>query len=159
MRIGQGFDAHRLVAGVPLVLAGVAVPHETGLEGHSDGDVVLHAVADAILGALGEGDLGRHFPSSDEALRGIDSRVLLGRVADRMEERGYSIGNLDVTVIAQAPRLAPYQQAMHESLTKALRSSPDRVNLKLTSTDRLGALGREEGIATLAVVLLESKAS
>lgn len=159
MRIGQGFDAHRLVAGVPLVLAGVAVPHETGLEGHSDGDVVLHAVADAILGALGEGDLGRHFSSSDEALRGVDSRVLLGRVADRMQECGYRIGNLDVTVIAQAPRLAAYQQPMHESLTKALRSSPDRVNLKLTSTDRLGALGREEGIATLAVVLLESKAS
>ena len=99
MRVGQGFDAHRLVSGVPLVLAGVTVPHAMGLDGHSDGDVVLHAVADALLGALGEGDLGRHFPSSDEALRGIDSRVLLGRVVEQMEERGYRVGNVDVTVI------------------------------------------------------------
>jgi 2-C-methyl-D-erythritol 2,4-cyclodiphosphate synthase len=159
VRVGQGFDAHRLVAGVPLVLAGVTVPHATGLDGHSDGDVVLHAVADALLGALGDGDLGRHFPSSDEALRGIDSRVLLGRVVERMEERGYRVGNVDVTVIAQAPRLSPYQKAMHEALASTLRCQPERVNLKLTSTDRLGAVGREEGIATLAVALLESTAS
>jgi len=157
--VGQGFDAHRLVSGVPLVLAGVTVPHAMGLDGHSDGDVVLHAVADALLGALGEGDLGRHFPSSDEALRGIDSRVLLGRVVEQMEERGYRVGNVDVTVIAQAPRLSPYQKAMHESLASTLRCQPERVNLKLTSTDRLGAVGREEGIATLAVALLESTAS
>ena len=156
MRIGQGFDAHRLVEGVPLVLAGVAIPNSPGLEGHSDGDVVLHAVADAILGALGEGDLGRHFPSSDESLRGIDSRVLLGRVVDRLDQCGHRIANLDATVIAQAPRLAPHQKAMHESLAAALRCDPDRVNLKLTSTDALGAIGRAEGIAALAVVLLES---
>ncbi len=158
MRIGQGFDAHRLVAGLPLKLAGVEVPHASGLEGHSDGDVVLHAAADAILGALGEGDLGRHFPSSDASLRGADSRVLLGRVVELMEERGYRVGNLDVTVIAQAPRLAPHQKAMHECLTAVVHSDPGRVNLKVTSTDTLGAIGREEGIATLAVVLLENSA-
>jgi 2-C-methyl-D-erythritol 2,4-cyclodiphosphate synthase len=158
VRIGQGFDAHRLVAGLPLKLAGVEVPHASGLEGHSDGDVVLHAAADAILGALGEGDLGRHFPSSDASLRGADSRVLLGRVVELMEERGYRVGNLDVTVIAQAPRLAPHQKAMHECLTAVVHSDPGRVNLKVTSTDTLGAIGREEGIATLAVVLLENSA-
>ncbi len=158
MRIGQGFDAHRLVAGLPLKLAGVEVPHASGLEGHSDGDVVLHAAADAILGALGEGDLGRHFPSSDASLRGADSRVLLGRVVELMEERGYRVGNLVVTVIAQAPRLAPHQKAMHECLTAVVHSDPGRVNLKVTSTDTLGAIGREEGIATLAVVLLENSA-
>jgi 2-C-methyl-D-erythritol 2,4-cyclodiphosphate synthase len=156
MRIGQGFDVHRLVEGVPLVLAGVAIPHSHGLEGHSDGDAVLHAVADAILGALGDGDLGRHFPSSDESLRGIDSRVLLGRVVDRMADRGYRVASLDATVIAQAPRLAPHQKAMHESLAEAVHGALDRVNLKVTSTDGLGAIGRAEGIAALAVVLLES---
>ncbi len=157
MRIGQGFDTHRLVVGRPLVLAGVEIPHSLGLEGHSDGDVVLHAVCDAILGALGQGDLGRHFPSSDDSLRGVQSRTLLGRVVVMMEEHGYRIGNLDVTLIAQAPRLAPHQQAMHESLVSSLCSDPERVNLKLTSTDALGALGREEGMASLAVVLLENR--
>ena len=157
MRIGQGFDTHRLVVGRPLVLAGVEIPHSLGLEGHSDGDVVLHAVCDAILGALGQGDLGRHFPSSDDSLRGVQSRTLLGRVVVMMEEHGYRIGNLDVTLIAQAPRLAPHHKAMHESLVSSLRSDPERVNLKLTSTDGLDALGREEGVASLAVVLLENR--
>ena len=159
MRIGQGFDVHQLVAGLPLKLSGVAVPHSAGLEGHSDGDVVLHAVADAILGALGAGDLGRHFPSSDESLRGADSQMLLGRVVTLMEERDYQIGNLDVTVIAQVPRLSPHQAAMHECLTAAVHSDPGQVNLKVTSTDTLGAIGRAEGIAALAVVLLENSSS
>jgi 2-C-methyl-D-erythritol 2,4-cyclodiphosphate synthase len=156
MRIGQGFDAHALVEGRRLVLGGVEIPHNRGLEGHSDGDALLHAVADAILGALGEGDLGRHFPSSDESLKGIDSRVLLERVVRMMSDRGYRLGNLDATVIAQAPRLSPHQPAMRKCLCEVLGADAERVNVKVTSTDHLGALGREEGIASLAVVLLES---
>lgn len=159
MRIGQGFDVHRLVEGRSLVLGGVTIPHDLGLEGHSDGDVLLHAVADAILGALGEGDLGRHFPSSDESLRGIDSKRIVARVVALMRERGFVLGNLDATLIAQEPRLAPHQPAMEKSLVALLESEDGRVNLKLTSTDHLGALGRQEGIAGHAVVLLESSAA
>jgi len=155
VRIGQGFDAHQLVPGRRLVLGGVEVPFDRGLEGHSDGDVVFHAVCDAILGALGEGDLGKHFPSSDESLRGIDSGVLLERVVDLAHERGVSIGNVDATLIAQAPRLAPHQEQMQKNLAGLLRVSLDRINLKLTTTDHLGALGRQEGMAAMAVVLLE----
>ena len=154
-RIGQGVDAHALVPGRPLVLGGVEIPFDRGLEGHSDGDVLLHAVCDAVLGALGEGDLGRHFPSSDEALRGIDSQVLLERVAESMRGRSLRVGNLDATLIAEAPRLAPYQDAMQKNLARLLGSSIERINLKLTSTDQLGAVGRGEGMAALAVVLLE----
>ncbi len=155
MRIGQGFDAHQLKPGRRLVLGGIDVPHDKGLEGHSDGDALLHAVADAILGALGEGDLGRHFPSSDPSLEGIDSRIILKRVVSMMKERGYALGNLDATIIAQAPRLSPHQPAMHTALAEVLEAAPDRINLKVTSTDHLGALGREEGIASLATVLLQ----
>jgi 2-C-methyl-D-erythritol 2,4-cyclodiphosphate synthase len=155
VRIGQGFDAHRLAEGRRLVIGGVDIAHDRGLEGHSDGDALLHAVTDALIGALGEGDLGRHFPSSDASLRGVASHVLLERVVGLMEERGYRLGNLDATVIAQAPRLAPHQPAMQANLVKWLRTSPDRVNVKVTSTDHLGALGREEGVASLAVVLIE----
>jgi 2-C-methyl-D-erythritol 2,4-cyclodiphosphate synthase len=160
MRIGQGFDAHRWVADRLLVLGGVEIPAaeagHRGLEGHSDGDVLLHAVADAILGALGEGDLGRHFPSSDESLRGVDSRRIVERVIQMMAESGFEVGNLDATVIAQAPRLSPHQPKMCANLAGLLGVPATRVNLKLTSTDSLGALGREEGIAALAVVLLQS---
>jgi 2-C-methyl-D-erythritol 2,4-cyclodiphosphate synthase len=156
MRVGQGFDAHRLVAGRRLVLGGEEIPHDRGLEGHSDGDALLHAAADAILGALGEGDLGRHFPSSDEALRGIASGEILGRVAQRMRERGFRLVNLDATLIAQAPRLAPHQEKMRANLARLLDAPVDRVNLKVTSTDQLGTFGREEGIAALAVALLEA---
>jgi 2-C-methyl-D-erythritol 2,4-cyclodiphosphate synthase len=158
-RIGQGFDAHQLVGGRRLVLGGVEIPEsETGgrgLEGHSDGDALLHAVADAILGALGEGDLGAHFPSSDEALRGIDSGRIVERVVERMRGAGFEIGNVDATLIAQAPRLAPHQPKMRANLAGLLGAPDDRVNLKVTSTDHLGAIGREEGIAALAVVLLQ----
>ncbi|MBW2391164.1 MAG: 2-C-methyl-D-erythritol 2,4-cyclodiphosphate synthase [Deltaproteobacteria bacterium] len=157
MRIGQGFDAHQLVPDRRLVLGGVEIPFDRGLEGHSDGDVLLHAVCDAVLGALGEGDLGRHFPSSDEALRGIDSKRLLERVAELMRERSFCVGNLDATLIAQAPRLAPHQEEMRNNLAQLLGSPLDRVNLKVTSTDHLGALGRQEGMAALAVVLLENE--
>jgi 2-C-methyl-D-erythritol 2,4-cyclodiphosphate synthase len=156
MRIGQGFDAHQLQVDRALVIGGVEIPHDRGLEGHSDGDVLLHAVADALLGALGEGDLGRHFPSSDESLRGIASSRLVERVAAMMRERGYALANLDATVIAQAPRLSPYQEEMRTVLARLLDADPSRINLKVTSTDHLGALGRGEGMASLAVVLLQS---
>ena len=156
MRIGQGFDAHRLVANRRLVIGGVEIAFDRGLEGHSDGDVLLHAVADALLGALGEGDLGRHFPSSDESLAGIDSRILLGRVVELMRERGYTLANLDATVIAQVPRLSPHQAQMSRNLAETLGAPASQINLKVTSTDHLGAIGREEGVAALAVVLLEA---
>ena len=155
MRIGQGFDVHQLVADRPLVLAGVEIPFERGLAGHSDGDALLHAVSDAILGAIGAGDLGRHFPSSDERWRGVAGGEILTQVVAMMAEAGYAIGNVDATIIAQAPRLAPHQKAMHENLAGLLGVSPVRVNLKVTSTDELGAIGRGEGIAGMAVVLLE----
>ena len=153
-RVGQGFDAHRLVAGRPLVLGGVRIPHEAGLEGHSDGDVLLHAVADALLGALGEGDLGRHFPSSDASLRGVASGALLGRVAERVRARGFALLHCDATLVAQAPRLAPLQEKIRASLADLVGAPAEAVNLKVTSTDGLGTVGRGEGIAALAVVLL-----
>ena len=156
MRMGQGFDVHQLVTGRRLVLGGVEIPHDKGLEGHSDGDALLHAVADAILGSLGEGDLGRHFPSSDERYRGIASGEILAEVVAKMAGAGFRIGNVDATIIAQAPRLAPFQARMHDNLTALLGTSPERVNVKVTSTDHLGAIGRGEGIAGLAVVLLEA---
>jgi 2-C-methyl-D-erythritol 2,4-cyclodiphosphate synthase len=158
VRIGQGFDAHRFVEGRPLILGGVEVPHDRGLEGHSDADVLYHAVADAILGALGAGDLGSHFPSSDERWQGLDSARIVEHVAGLIDEHGYGIANLDATLIAQAPRLAAHVPAMQKNLAGLLGTGTERVNVKVTSTDRLGALGREEGIAGLAVVLLEERA-
>ena len=155
VRIGQGFDVHQLAPGRRLVLGGVEIASDLGLEGHSDGDALLHAVTDAVLGALGEGDLGRHFPSSDPSLEGVDSMELLGRVMDMAQRAGYQLANCDATVIAQAPRLAPYQAAMRGRLADGLRAAEERVNVKITSTDHLGALGRGEGIAAQAVVLLE----
>jgi 2-C-methyl-D-erythritol 2,4-cyclodiphosphate synthase len=154
VRIGQGFDAHRLVSGRPLWLGGVRVPSERGLLGHSDGDALLHAIADAILGALGEGDLGRLFGSDDPARKDAASADLLREVAARMRAAGWRIGNLDATVVAQAPRLAPYQEEMRKSVAELVGAAPADVNVKLKSTDGLGALGREEGIAAQAVVLL-----
>ncbi|HIF93058.1 MAG: 2-C-methyl-D-erythritol 2,4-cyclodiphosphate synthase [Myxococcales bacterium] len=155
MRIGQGYDVHQLAEGRRLILGGVEIPYERGLEGHSDGDALLHAVADAILGAIGAGDLGRHFPSSDERWRGIASSEILSQTVALMVEAGFVIGNLDATIIAEQPRLSPYQEAMHANLVDLLRTASERINLKLTSTDRLGAIGRGQGIASLAVILLE----
>ncbi len=154
MRVGQGFDAHRLVAGRPLWLGGVEIPHERGLEGHSDGDALLHAITDALLGALGRGDLGSRFPSSDPSLAGIASSELLGRVVSDMREARYAVANLDATVIAEQPRLAAHQAAMRRSVAALLGAAEAAVNIKVTSTDELGAIGRGEGIAAQAVLLL-----
>ncbi len=158
MRIGQGVDAHRLVEGRPLWLGGVEVPYERGLEGHSDGDVLLHAVASALLGALGEGDLGRHFPSSDPGLAGIASGEILARVVERLPAAGLGVAHLDATLVAQAPRLGPYLDEMRKGIAGRLGVEPGRVNVKVTSSDGLGFIGRGEGIAALAVVLLEAAA-
>ena len=155
MRVGQGIDAHRLVAGRPLRLGGVDVPFERGLEGHSDGDVLLHAVASALLGAVGAGDLGTHFPSSDPRWHGVASRELVESVMELVRERGFAVGNLDATVIAQVPRLAPFRDAMVRGVARCLEVEPERVSVKVTSSDGLGSIGRGDGIAAQAVVLLE----
>ena len=155
MRIGQGFDVHRLVAGTRLVLGGVEIPYDRGLEGHSDGDVLLHALASALLGAIGMGDLGRHFPSTDPSLEGVSSADLVSRVMAMVGERGFRVGNVDTTIVAQEPRLGPHLEKMRGSVAGLLDVEVERVNVKVTSTDHLGALGRGEGIAALAVALLE----
>jgi len=154
IRIGNGFDVHALVAGRPLILGGVTIPHDRGLEGHSDADVLLHAVADAILGALALGDLGAHFPDTDPRWKGADSRALLRHIAGLMHDRGYRIGNVDATVIAQAPKLAPHVPAMRANLAADLRCVVDDVSVKATTTERLGFTGRGEGIAAMATVLV-----
>ena len=154
IRIGNGFDVHALVAGRPLILGGVTISHDRGLEGHSDADVLLHAVADAILGALALGDLGKHFPDTDPRWKGADSRALLRHVVGLAADRGYRVGNVDATVIAQAPRLAPHVPAMRANLAADLRCAVDDVSVKATTTERLGFTGREEGIAAQAVVLV-----
>lgn len=156
IRIGTGFDVHALVPGRALILGGVHVPHDRGLDGHSDADVLIHAIGDAILGALALGDLGRHFPDTDPKWKGADSRKLLRRIVALMTERGYAIGNVDATIIAQAPKLAPHIGAMREHLAADLECTLDDVSVKATTTEKLGYTGRGEGIAAQAVVLLES---
>jgi 2-C-methyl-D-erythritol 2,4-cyclodiphosphate synthase len=157
LRIGNGFDTHALVAGRRLVLGGVTIPFDRGLDGHSDADVLLHAICDAILGALAEGDLGRHFPDTDPRWKGVDSRVLLRHVAGIARERGYRVCNLDTTVIAQAPKLAPHVPAMVANIAADLGCAAGDVGVKATTTERLGYTGRGEGIAALATVLLERR--
>lgn len=154
MRIGHGFDVHKFGGVGPCMLGGVAVPYEQGLLAHSDGDVVLHAVSDALLGAIGAGDIGRHFPDTAAEFKGIDSRILLRDVFTRVQKAGYVIGNLDVTIIAQAPKMAPHIAAMCAVLAADLQCDLNRVNVKATTTEQLGFTGRKEGIATEAVVLL-----
>jgi len=154
-RSGIGYDIHRLAADRRLVLGGVAIEHPKGLVGHSDGDVLLHALMDALLGAANLGDLGRHFPSDDPAYAGARSVELLRRVGGSVRDRGFTVGSLDATVIAQAPRLAPYVQAMRESIAKALDIVVDRVSVKATTSDGLGVIGAEEAIAALAIANLE----
>ena len=157
LRVGSGFDAHKLAPGRRLVLGGVEIPFDLGLEGHSDGDCLLHAICDAILGALGEGDMGRHFPSTDARWKGVASLRFLEDVAGLLRERGYAVGNLDATVIAQSPALAPHLAAMRDRIAQALAAPVDAVSVKAKSTDGLGALGRSEGIAAQAVVLLQRR--
>ena len=155
LRVGNGFDAHRLVAGRPLRLGGVDVPHARGLEGHSDGDCAIHAVCDALLGAVGAGDMGAHFPSREARWRGVESRVFLEETARLVADAGFEIDNLDVTIVAQEPVLAPHLDAMRRGDRRdVLGSTPDDVSVKAKSTDGLGALGRGEGIAALATVLV-----
>ncbi|MGL4933325.1 MAG: 2-C-methyl-D-erythritol 2,4-cyclodiphosphate synthase [Aeromonas sp.] len=154
MRIGHGFDVHKFGGPGPCMLGGVPVPYEQGLIAHSDGDVVLHAVSDALLGAIGAGDIGRHFPDTAAQFKGIDSRILLRDVFTKVQQAGYVIGNLDVTIIAQAPKMAPHIDAMCVVLAADLQCDLNRVNVKATTTEQLGFTGRKEGIATEAVVLL-----
>ena len=155
MRIGHGYDVHRLVPGRDLILGGVKLDWPLGLDGHSDADVLLHAVMDALLGAAGLGDIGRHFPDSDPAYRGADSRKLLARVRDLIREAGFRVGNLDVTLIAQAPKIAPHIAQMERNLAETLGVDAGRINVKATTEERLGFTGRGEGIACHAVCLLE----
>lgn len=155
IRVGQGFDAHRFgEPGTPLILGGVRVPHERGLAAHSDGDVLTHAVTDALLGAAGEGDLGTHFPDSDDTYQGIDSRILLRDALQRVRAGGWRVVNADATLIAQAPRMNPHVMAMRDHLAADLAVAPSAVNVKATTTERMGFPGRREGIAAMAVVLI-----
>ena len=155
MRIGCGYDAHRFAPDRPLVIGGVEIPYELGLLAHSDGDVLIHALCDALLGAAGLGDIGRHFPDSSAEFAGIDSRVLLRRVLEQLRQRGHSIVNVDATLIAQKPKFAPYIDSMTAILAADLGLPIDRVNVKATTTEGMGFTGRAEGIAAYAVVLLD----
>jgi 2-C-methyl-D-erythritol 4-phosphate cytidylyltransferase/2-C-methyl-D-erythritol 2,4-cyclodiphosphate synthase len=154
LRVGHGYDAHRLVAGRDLVLGGVVIPYERGLLGHSDADVLLHALADAMLGAAGLGDIGRHFPDNDPAYKGISSLVLLGHVVDKVRGQGFRLANADVTVIAQQPKLARYFPEMLENVRRTVGAAPSCLNLKATTTEHMGFAGRGEGIAAHAIVSL-----
>lgn len=154
LRIGEGWDVHALVPGRKLIIGGVEIPHHSGLLGHSDADVLLHAITDALLGAAGLGDIGRHFPDADPRFQGADSMVLLAQVALRTRELGYQIGNIDSTVIAQAPKLAPHIEAMRNRIAMALDLAPGQVNVKAKTAERLGPVGQGQSIEARAVVLL-----
>lgn len=157
MRIGMGYDVHRLVEGRKLILGGVEIPFEKGLLGHSDADVLIHALMDAILGAMAMRDIGYHFPDNDEAYRGISSLVLLARVKAMMDDTGYELSNADITLMAERPKVAPYIEAMTRSIARTLKVSPDAIGIKATTTEGLGFVGRGEGMAAQAVVLLEKR--
>jgi 2-C-methyl-D-erythritol 2,4-cyclodiphosphate synthase len=155
MRVGQGFDAHAFVAGRKLVIGGVEIPHHKGLEGHSDADVLLHAISDALLGAAALGDIGQHYPDTDPGYRGADSREILRATAKKVADAGYRIVNVDATIIAQAPRMAPHVARMTGNIAADLGLKPAAVSVKAKTTERLGFIGRDEGIAAQAVVLIE----
>jgi 2-C-methyl-D-erythritol 2,4-cyclodiphosphate synthase len=155
--IGHGFDVHRFKQGDSIILGGVKIPHTHAFEAHSDGDVLIHAVCDALLGAIAAGDIGQHFPDTDIAYKNIDSCVLLAKVYKMVAEAGYKLGNLDVTVIAQSPRLATYIEPIRQRLAAELNSSINQINVKATTTEKLGYIGREEGIAVHSVVLLANR--
>lgn len=156
-RIGQGFDVHQLVEERPLIIGGITIPFEKGLLGHSDADVLLHTIADACLGAIGEGDIGRHFPDTDPNFKDADSKLLLSHVWKLVEEKGYELVNADCTIIAQKPKMAPYIEPMKEVIANLLNASISQINVKATTTEKLGFPGRGEGIASQAVVLLQKK--
>lgn len=156
MRIGTGYDVHKLVENRDLILGGVKIDHELGLLGHSDADVLLHAIMDAMLGAAALGDIGRHFPDTDEAYKGISSLKLLRRVEELVRKQGYVVGNIDATVIAQRPKIGPYIEQMRENIAQSLQIAVDQINVKATTEEHLGFTGREEGISAQAVCLLEN---
>jgi len=155
IRCGIGYDAHRLVEGRKLVLGGVEIPHDRGLEGHSDADVLLHAIADALLGAMGEGDIGQHFPNTDEGIRGISSLEILNTVRAMLAEKNARATNIDATVVAEAPKLQPHIGKMRVKIGKALACEPERINIKATTNEGLGALGRGEGMVAIATAMVE----
>ena len=154
-RIGNGYDVHRLMAGRKLILGGVEIPHDKGLDGHSDADALCHAICDALLGAVGAGDIGHYFPDTDPQWQGVSSLLLLEKVGKVVKEQGFQISNTDATIIAQQPKLAPYIDTMKRNIAKALGIGPAQVNVKATTTEKLGFIGREEGIAADAVALVE----
>ncbi|WP_075980293.1 2-C-methyl-D-erythritol 2,4-cyclodiphosphate synthase [Bacillus massilinigeriensis] len=154
-RIGQGFDVHQLTEGRPLIIGGIQIPYERGLLGHSDADVLLHTIADAVLGAIGEGDIGRHFPDTDPAFKDADSAKLLAHVWGIVKDKGYDLVNMDCTIIAQKPKMAPYIGKMKERIAEILDTNINQINVKATTTEKLGFTGRGEGIAAQAVALLK----
>ncbi|MTD32194.1 2-C-methyl-D-erythritol 2,4-cyclodiphosphate synthase [Planomicrobium sp. YIM 101495] len=157
IRIGQGYDVHQLAEGRPLILGGIEIPHTKGLLGHSDADVLLHTITDAALGAIGAGDIGKHFPDTDPEFKDADSRKLLQEIWQLVKEQGYELGNVDCTVIAQKPKLAPHIEEIRASIAELLESDVSKVNVKATTNEKIGFLGREEGIAALAVILLTKR--
>ncbi|WP_038029168.1 2-C-methyl-D-erythritol 2,4-cyclodiphosphate synthase [Thermonema rossianum] len=154
IRIGQGYDVHRLSEGYPLMIGGIEVPHHVGSEGHSDADVLIHAICDALLGAAALGDIGTHFPDTDPAYKGIDSKKLLKQVVELLQEAGYAIGNIDATVCLQRPKIKPYIPTMRECLAQVMGVHVSQVSIKATTTEKLGFVGREEGISALAIALI-----
>lgn len=157
MRVGHGFDVHQFAEQRKLIIGGIAIPYDLGLEGHSDADVLLHAICDALLGAAGEGDIGRHFPDTDEAFKDADSKGLLAEVLTIVRAKGYEVGNVDCVVIAQKPKLAPYIPEMQKTIAEIMGTDKDQINVKATTTEKLGFTGRGEGIAAEAVCLLEPR--
>lgn len=153
-RIGQGFDVHQFEEGRPCIIGGITIPYKYGLIGHSDADVLLHTITDACLGAIGEGDIGRHFPDTDPAFKDADSKKLLQDVWQMVEEKGYKLGNMDCTVIAQEPKLSPYMDKIRQNIAQILDCKMEQINVKATTTEKLGFTGRKEGIAAQAVALL-----
>lgn len=157
IRVGQGFDVHKFEKGRPLIIGGITIPHERGLAGHSDADVLLHTITDAALGAIGEGDIGRHFPDTDAAYLNADSAVLLEKIWALVDERGYRLGNIDCTVIAERPKMSPHIETIRARVAELLQADISQVNVKATTSEKLGFTGREEGIAAMATILLQKK--
>ncbi len=157
IRVGQGFDVHAFQEGRKLILGGIEIPHERGLVGHSDADVLLHTITDAALGAIGEVDIGTHFPDTDKAFKDADSAILLERVWDMVKERGYVLGNIDCTLLAQRPKMAPHISKMRARIAQLLEADESQVNVKASTTEKLGFVGREEGITALATILIVKK--